>query len=57
MHKSAGVFHNQVIIIGCFNQPGGFMHNARYLIQLMYDTMENLSEVATFDISNLNRPE
>lgn len=37
--------------------PGGFMHNARYLIQLMYDTTENLSEVATVDISNLNRPE
>ena len=37
--------------------PGGFMHNARYLIQLMIDTMENLSEVVTVDLSGTTRPE
>lgn len=37
--------------------PGGFMHNARYLMQLMFDTMEDLSEVAAVDLSNLTRPE
>jgi len=36
--------------------PGGFMHNARYLIQLMIDTMDNLSEVVTVDMAGLTRP-
>ena len=37
--------------------PGGFMHNARYLIQVMYDTMDNLSEAISVDLANLTRPE
>jgi hypothetical protein len=37
--------------------PGGFMHNARYLIQLMYDTMNDLSDAVEIDISGLIRPE
>jgi len=37
--------------------PGGFMHNAPYLIQLMYDTMDNLAEVVTVDMAGLIRPE
>jgi len=37
--------------------PGGFMHNARYLIQLMYDTIDNLGEMVTVDLADLIRPE
>lgn len=37
--------------------PGGFMHNAPYLIQIMYDTMTNLSEVIDLDMAELIRPE
>jgi hypothetical protein len=37
--------------------PGNFMHNARYLIQIMYDTLNDLSQVINIDISGLIRPE
>jgi hypothetical protein len=37
--------------------PGGFMHNARYLIQLMYDTMDDLSNAVPVDMAQLRRPE
>ena len=37
--------------------PGGFMHNAKYLIQLMYDTLEDLSSVVEIDMEGLIRPE
>ncbi len=36
--------------------PGGFMHNARYLIQVMYDTLEDLGTVVTVDMDQLIRP-
>jgi hypothetical protein len=39
-----------------FKDPGGFMHNGRYLIQLIYDTIENLSEVVDVGTVNLIRP-
>jgi len=35
------------------HDPGGYMHNSRYLIQLMYDGIEDLGG----DISQLARPE
>ncbi len=37
--------------------PGGFTHNARYLIQLIYDTLDDLSEVVDVEMSGLLRPE
>ncbi len=37
--------------------PGGFMHNARYLVQLMYDTISDLSTVVSVDMTGLMRPE
>lgn len=37
--------------------PGGFMHNARYLVQLMYDTLEDLSSVVDIEMDSLQRPE
>lgn len=37
--------------------PGGYMHNASYLVQVMYDSIENLSEKANIDMGNLVRPE
>lgn len=36
--------------------PGGFMHNASYLIQLMYDGIESLAEVAPIGMNGLIRP-
>jgi hypothetical protein len=36
--------------------PGGFTHNAVYLIQLMYDSTADLAEVSPIDISGLIRP-
>jgi hypothetical protein len=37
--------------------PGNFMHNAKYMIQVMYDTLDDLSQVTTVDMSGLIRPE
>lgn len=36
--------------------PGGFAHNPPYLIQLMYDTINNLSETVSVDMTALIRP-
>jgi hypothetical protein len=35
---------------------GGFIHNPRYVIQLLFDTIEDLSEVVPVDMSNMIRP-
>lgn len=40
-----------------WEDPGGFMHNASYLIQLMYDTIENLAEITSIDMGGMIRPE
>jgi hypothetical protein len=37
--------------------PGGFMHNASYLIQIMHDSIADLATVITLDTSGLIRPE
>ena len=37
--------------------PGNFMHNAGYLIQIMYDTLDDLSQVISFNMDGLIRPE
>ena len=37
--------------------PGGFMHNASYLIQLMFDGIADLSEVSPIEMAELTRPE
>ncbi len=37
--------------------PGGFMHNASYLIQLMVDGIADLSEASPIEITELIRPE
>jgi hypothetical protein len=37
--------------------PGGFMHNASYLIQVMYDSIDDLATVISLDTSELIRPE
>ena len=39
-----------------YEDPGGFMHNAKYMIQIMYDTLEDLSEIVPVDMSGLERP-
>jgi len=37
--------------------PGGFTHNATYLIQLVYDSIADLAEAFPVDTSGLTRPE
>lgn len=37
--------------------PGGFMHNAPYLIQITYDSISDLATVISLDTSGLIRPE
>lgn len=37
--------------------PGGFMHNATYLIQLMYDGIADLNTAVTVNMEGLIRPE
>ncbi|MEN8683750.1 polyheme membrane-associated cytochrome C [Marivita sp.] len=36
--------------------PGGYVHNPTYLLQLLYDSLESLSERVDLDISVLRRP-
>ena len=36
--------------------PGGYVHNPRYMLQLLYDSIESLSEVVELDMSRLSRP-
>jgi len=37
--------------------PGNFMHNAKYMIQIMYDTISDLSQAVSIDMDGLIRPE
>ncbi len=37
--------------------PGGFMHNADYLAQLLFDSMRDLGQVISLDMASLQRPE
>ena len=36
---------------------GAFVHNPRYAVQLIFDTIEDLSQVVSVDMSNMIRPE
>ena len=36
--------------------PGGFAHNANYVIQILVDTIEDLLEVIEIDVPNIIRP-
>ena len=36
--------------------PGGFAHNGKYIIQVLYDTLDDLSAKVTVDTSRLIRP-
>lgn len=36
---------------------GGFVHNPKYVIQLLYDTLDDLSAVVPVDIANFIRPD
>ena len=36
--------------------PGGYSHNPKYLIQLLYDSLENLGAQVTVDMSGMTRP-
>lgn len=37
--------------------PGGYMHNGSYLIQIMHDTINDLASVVSLDTTGLIRPE
>ncbi len=37
--------------------PAAYIHNGKYMLQLLYDTIEDLSEVVEVDMSGLVRPE
>ncbi len=37
--------------------PGGFVHNAKYLMQVTYDTLSDLGQAVTVDMSGLLRPQ
>ncbi len=36
--------------------PGAYVHNPRYATQIIYDSLENLSEKVEIDVSGLTRP-
>jgi len=36
--------------------PGGYAHNPRYLMQLLYDSLDSLSEQVEIDMARLERP-
>ncbi len=36
--------------------PGAYVHNARYVMQLLYDSAEDLGEIVTVDMDGLTRP-
>jgi hypothetical protein len=36
--------------------PGGYVHNPTYLLQLLYDSLDSLSERVTVDMGRLSRP-
>jgi len=37
-------------------EPGAFAHNNKYIIQVLYDTLKDLSEVVTVDMKGMVRP-
>lgn len=37
--------------------PAGYVHNGKYILQLLYDSLEDLSQVAEIDMGGLIRPE
>jgi hypothetical protein len=36
--------------------PGAFAHNGQYIIQILYDTLEDIGQKATVDMSGMTRP-
>ena len=36
--------------------PGTFAHNGKYIIQVLYDSLEDLSKATTVDMKGLVRP-
>lgn len=36
--------------------PGGYVHNPRYMLQILYDSIESLSEQVEIDMSAMSRP-
>ncbi|MBC7222739.1 MAG: hypothetical protein H5T59_00425 [Anaerolineae bacterium] len=36
--------------------PGGFAHNGKYVIQVLYDSLESLGEKASVDMAGMTRP-
>ncbi len=36
--------------------PGAFAHNAKYIIQVLYDSLENLGQKATVNMKGMSRP-
>jgi hypothetical protein len=36
--------------------PGAFAHNGQYIIQVLYDTLEDISEQVSVDMSGMTRP-
>jgi hypothetical protein len=36
--------------------PGAFAHNGKYIIQVLYDSLEDLSAEVTVDMANMTRP-
>ncbi len=37
--------------------PGAFAHNSRYIMQVLYDSLEDIGEQATVDMADMVRPE
>jgi len=37
--------------------PGAFAHNGKYLIQVLYDSLESLGQVVQVDMTGMVRPE
>lgn len=36
--------------------PGGYVHNPTYLLQLLYDSLDSLSQQVDLDMTALRRP-
>lgn len=36
--------------------PGGYVHNPRYMLQIMYDSLQDLSQQVEVDMSGMARP-
>jgi hypothetical protein len=39
------------------NDPAGYVHNGKYMLQLLYDSIEDLSQVTNVDMNGLVRPQ